>query len=130
MKMGERSIRRVSSIVSASCSGFWAKPGATTVGTITGAATSMTAEKATSRIRSALSTLDATRQASSSRSRARYPAKTGMNADASAPATRSPKIARSEEHTSELQSRQYLVCRLLLEKKKKITITDTSLNQT
>ena len=26
---------------------------------------------------------------------------------------------RSEEHTSELQSRQYLVCRLLLEKKKK-----------
>src|SRR3712207_7442696 len=31
--------------------------------------------------------------------------------------------ARSEEHTSELQSRQYLVCRLLLEKKKKHTIT-------
>src|SRR3712207_8137968 len=29
---------------------------------------------------------------------------------------------RSEEHTSELQSRQYLVCRLLLEKKKKILI--------
>src|SRR3712207_7556174 len=29
--------------------------------------------------------------------------------------------ARSEEHTSELQSRQYLVCRLLLEKKKKPT---------
>src|SRR5258707_10541909 len=29
--------------------------------------------------------------------------------------------ARSEEHTSELQSRQYLVCRLLLEKKKKIS---------
>src|SRR3712207_7591084 len=28
---------------------------------------------------------------------------------------------RSEEHTSELQSRQYLVCRLLLEKKKKST---------
>src|SRR3712207_7358330 len=28
--------------------------------------------------------------------------------------------ARSEEHTSELQSRQYLVCRLLLEKKKNI----------
>src|SRR3712207_7028416 len=32
--------------------------------------------------------------------------------------TGSPR--RSEEHTSELQSRQYLVCRLLLEKKKKI----------
>src|SRR3712207_7823196 len=29
------------------------------------------------------------------------------------------KFIRSEEHTSELQSRQYLVCRLLLEKKKK-----------
>src|SRR3712207_8628095 len=28
------------------------------------------------------------------------------------------RLARSEEHTSELQSRQYLVCRLLLEKKK------------
>src|SRR3712207_8179872 len=34
---------------------------------------------------------------------------------------RAPKLvsSRSEEHTSELQSRQYLVCRLLLEKKKK-----------
>src|SRR5438445_10003553 len=32
---------------------------------------------------------------------------------------RLPVPARSEEHTSELQSRQYLVCRLLLEKKKK-----------
>src|SRR3712207_8094834 len=30
---------------------------------------------------------------------------------------------RSEEHTSELQSRQYLVCRLLLEKKKKIVMS-------
>src|SRR5258707_8551449 len=30
--------------------------------------------------------------------------------------------SRSEEHTSELQSRQYLVCRLLLEKKKKIAL--------
>src|SRR3712207_7230082 len=29
-----------------------------------------------------------------------------------------PRVTRSEEHTSELQSRQYLVCRLLLEKKK------------
>src|SRR3712207_7467380 len=29
------------------------------------------------------------------------------------------RFSRSEEHTSELQSRQYLVCRLLLEKKKK-----------
>src|SRR3712207_7429884 len=31
-------------------------------------------------------------------------------------------LPRSEEHTSELQSRQYLVCRLLLEKKKKYLI--------
>src|SRR3712207_8997226 len=31
-----------------------------------------------------------------------------------------PRGLRSEEHTSELQSRQYLVCRLLLEKKKKL----------
>src|SRR5258707_10487293 len=33
---------------------------------------------------------------------------------------------RSEEHTSELQSRQYLVCRLLLEKKKHNTTQPTS----
>src|SRR3712207_7367467 len=32
-------------------------------------------------------------------------------------------ISRSEEHTSELQSRQYLVCRLLLEKKKKVKMS-------
>src|SRR5438445_5950679 len=32
------------------------------------------------------------------------------------------RFARSEEHTSELQSRQYLVCRLLLEKNKKIYV--------
>src|SRR3712207_6944374 len=33
-------------------------------------------------------------------------------------------VPRSEEHTSELQSRQYLVCRLLLEKKKKQKLTE------
>src|SRR3712207_8759808 len=33
-----------------------------------------------------------------------------------------PGSGRSEEHTSELQSRQYLVCRLLLEKKKNLSI--------
>src|SRR3712207_7145793 len=38
----------------------------------------------------------------------------GQLVDAPAP----QKTPRSEEHTSELQSRQYLVCRLLLEKKK------------
>src|SRR3712207_7284465 len=38
-------------------------------------------------------------------------------------ATQTREQARSEEHTSELQSRQYLVCRLLLEKKKTNTFT-------
>src|SRR3712207_7142819 len=36
---------------------------------------------------------------------------------------------RSEEHTSELQSRQYLVCRLLLEKKKKFQTYNTAQQQ-
>src|SRR3712207_7525965 len=36
---------------------------------------------------------------------------------------------RSEEHTSELQSRQYLVCRLLLEKKKKTTNSSYTIDQ-
>src|SRR2546423_5248957 len=40
-----------------------------------------------------------------------------------APATRRPFGSRSEEHTSELQSLAYLVCRLLLEKKKKRNFT-------
>src|SRR5258707_7639746 len=39
--------------------------------------------------------------------------------DTRAPGVRISERLRSEEHTSELQSRQYLVCRLLLEKKKK-----------
>src|SRR5216684_5308225 len=38
-----------------------------------------------------------------------------------------PAEVRSEEHTSELQSRLHLVCRLLLEKKKKITPSPTPL---
>src|SRR3712207_7260835 len=37
-----------------------------------------------------------------------------------------PSAGRSEEHTSELQSRQYLVCRLLLEKKKNNVIYNTA----
>src|SRR6266536_2232568 len=44
-----------------------------------------------------------------------------------------PRLARSEEHTSELQSRVDLVCRLLLEKKKQkrngILISDTNKHQ-
>src|SRR3712207_7886663 len=35
------------------------------------------------------------------------------------------QLGRSEEHTSELQSRQYLVCRLLLEKKKSLLLPST-----
>src|SRR3712207_7533404 len=42
---------------------------------------------------------------------------------------RSPDEIRSEEHTSELQSRQYLVCRLLLEKKKKICDRPQGINR-
>src|SRR2546430_6488056 len=40
---------------------------------------------------------------------------------------RAPRAARSEEHTSELQSQSNLVCRLLLEKKKKKKIRGTIL---
>src|SRR3712207_7701174 len=40
--------------------------------------------------------------------------------------TRTFRGTRSEEHTSELQSRQYLVCRLLLEKKKTNIVLTTS----
>src|SRR3712207_8904643 len=43
-----------------------------------------------------------------------------------ASAERSAGPGRSEEHTSELQSRQYLVCRLLLEKKKRKYINNHS----
>src|SRR3712207_8746644 len=51
------------------------------------------------------------------------PAATPRSGRSSARACASPRAGsarrRSEEHTSELQSRQYLVCRLLLEKKKR-----------
>src|SRR3712207_7258958 len=49
----------------------------------------------------------------------------GNVVQATASATHTIMAARSEEHTSELQSRQYLVCRLLLEKKKNIKICST-----
>src|SRR3712207_6903907 len=42
----------------------------------------------------------------------------GLDARAYAALAAEVREVRSEEHTSELQSRQYLVCRLLLEKKK------------
>src|SRR5687768_18287798 len=41
-----------------------------------------------------------------------------------------PRDARSEEHTSELQSRLHLVCRLLLEKKKNQTVIPEHINTT
>src|SRR3712207_7246712 len=58
----------------------------------------------------------ACRSAASGRAGCRAPRR-----PAPAPPAR-PAARRSEEHTSELQSRQYLVCRLLLEKKKHLTL--------
>src|SRR3712207_7380682 len=57
----------------------------------------------------------------SSRSWSRRRSSGGWRA-ASPRATRRPCTPRSEEHTSELQSRQYLVCRLLLEKKNNLRL--------
>src|SRR5208337_5383024 len=51
----------------------------------------------------------------------RSPAFTGVPSSTSSRWIRPSTCARSEEHTSELQSPMYLVCRLLLEKKKKKT---------
>src|SRR2546429_6723335 len=53
----------------------------------------------------------------------------GVGFDSSADGQkRSRPVTRSEEHTSELQSRLHLVCRLLLEKKKKTTPTQLQLS--
>src|SRR3989475_6079383 len=43
--------------------------------------------------------------------------------DGARPLMARPSLARSEEHTSELQSQSNLVCRLLLEKKKKTKVS-------
>src|SRR2546429_5787612 len=51
----------------------------------------------------------------------RHPAARGVRTGAPPPA--GPRPDRSEEHTSELQSRLHLVCRLLLEKKKRHKLT-------
>src|SRR3712207_7976004 len=56
-----------------------------------------------------------------STSTARPTPSSAASRSAGVPTTSSP--GRSEEHTSELQSRQYLVCRLLLEKKKNNSLT-------
>src|SRR3712207_7250449 len=59
---------------------------------------------------------------------ARHRGGQALRAGAEASTSRCP--SRSEEHTSELQSRQYLVCRLLLEKKTTTTPTSTHPSQT
>src|SRR2546426_3612319 len=51
-------------------------------------------------------------------------ARSGVTAGATTGATAGSYLRRSEEHTSELQSPCNLVCRLLLEKKKKILLVD------
>src|SRR3712207_7810242 len=53
---------------------------------------------------------------------ARSVARTGTTACTGRSLPANQRCSRSEEHTSELQSRQYLVCRLLLEKKKKLSL--------
>src|SRR3712207_8063177 len=61
------------------------------------------------------------RRATATSTSTRRPTSTPPGASSSTPRPSAPASAtprRSEEHTSELQSRQYLVCRLLLEKKK------------
>src|SRR3712207_7214797 len=55
-------------------------------------------------------------------------ARHGLAGAGRTPAARGAQ-GRSEEHTSELQSRQYLVCRLLLEKKKREPSAETLLTQ-
>src|SRR3712207_8532195 len=79
-------------------------------------------------------TLFRSRAAADLRQRLRRAARRGVREGAGAgraadraARVRAPARARSEEHTSELQSRQYLVCRLLLEKKK--TLNSFSLYQ-
>src|SRR3712207_8833970 len=59
-----------------------------------------------------------------SRTACRVPSATSGSSGRRGASPSTPSGWRSEEHTSELQSRQYLVCRLLLEKKKKVTKYD------
>src|SRR3712207_7722325 len=68
------------------------------------------------------------RSARPPRRRARCPPPSPRRRSARRPGSAVGRVRRSfrsEEHTSELQSRQYLVCRLLLEKKKKHPTTST-----
>src|SRR3712207_7647112 len=73
----------------------------------------------TTLFRSSTSSPPTLRRFNSCRTAARSTASTpAHNSTAEFQRQRRTTIQRSEEHTSELQSRQYLVCRLLLEKKK------------
>src|SRR3712207_7331573 len=63
---------------------------------------------------------------SSTRPRRRSGSRSGTQGPPRRRCDASTLAARSEEHTSELQSRQYLVCRLLLEKKNKKVGTRSS----
>src|SRR3712207_6830880 len=68
--------------------------------------------------RSAMATVTSRGGGADGRLSLRRRSKAGCSAGPGVLAGSWPRRARSEEHTSELQSRQYLVCRLLLEKKK------------
>src|SRR5262245_65151413 len=69
---------------------------------------------ASTSFRSPIGPLPSTGSATSSRRRDRFSSRSSTST------TTSPCATRSEEHTSELQSLRHLVCRLLLEKKKRL----------
>src|SRR5207253_5545153 len=77
--------------------------------------------------------LDPPRDLANDRRPPRSPARDGRDHGAAASGARlrpcRDRPGRSEEHTSELQSRGHLVCRLLLEKKKKTNAKDRSLSR-
>src|SRR3712207_7086366 len=74
----------------------------------------------TTLFRSLAGEVDACRDADAARSTAEAERQSALSAVQAAAEAYAEAEARSEEHTSELQSRQYLVCRLLLEKKKSL----------
>src|SRR3712207_3470908 len=103
-----RTYQRVSGCVAASGSG----PDGGVVGR------NPTAQPATKWSTQAPSTTLSEQQAAPKDSRSRSATWAWGNSRAPGCPCRTSPTSRSEEHTSELQSRQYLVCRLLLEKKK------------
>src|SRR5690606_40466219 len=73
----------------------------------------------------AITPMNSTRNPCSSRTCVRRPLSSDTRIKATCGRTTITEKVRSEEHTSELQSRENLVCRLLLEKKKKRPADDT-----